>query len=395
MRHSALSSRPPAANSYAVATPIETIDELTLPTSVATSAVRPRPRLDWMDCLRGLAIVLVIIVHAYSIALSDSHGGRLPWIGHFNGLVGPLRMPAMMFLSGLLVPRSLLKGTATYVDGKVRRILYPYFLWSALMITFFYIATVTIGWGYSADLWFRPFYAPLEHLWFLANLFLYFIIARVVVRLNPLIASAAFFGVSFFPIAGQWHTFWYFAGFFMLGVGAARLPALWSALTGKIWLSAALLLASLAVFFTFDTGGMGAVGEAVRIPSAIAGLVGAAGLTMRVASVRFLRPIRFIGRNSIVFYLAHWPLIIFSSRVLAQEHDFGVRKLFVASLVAALVGSFALTILATRFAVVNLLFVWPTSSAARPVAEPASSPSGKLVVNEPAVPVARAPIPPG
>lgn len=348
-----------------------------------------------MDCLRGLSILLVIVAHAYSIALSDSSGGSLPLVGNFNGAVGPLRMPAMMFLSGLLMPRSLLKGTAAYLNGKVRRILYPYFLWSVLMIVFMKIASMTIGWGFSPDLWFRPFYAPLEHLWFLAYLFLYFVIARLTSSFNPFVMSGVFLLVSFAPITGQWHTFWYYVGFFMLGTGAAKAPVLWAILSSRPWLSALFLTISLLTFVTLDVGQMGLVGEAIRIPFAIVGLVGAAGLAIRVSSAPIFRPLRYVGRNSIIFYLAHWPLIIFSSRFLAQEHQFGVRKLFVASIVVALFGSVALTFLANRFAAVNLLFSMPATLTRVPGSQRASQVArSKLIeVSAPAV-NAPAPIPP-
>jgi fucose 4-O-acetylase-like acetyltransferase len=86
-----------------------------------------RARQGWIDVLRGLAILLIISLHASVII---ELFGRKAWAPavKFNDLFAPYRMPLLMLLSGLLVEDSLRKGPLLYFEGKFRNIAYPYIL---------------------------------------------------------------------------------------------------------------------------------------------------------------------------------------------------------------------------------------------------------------------------
>ena len=70
------------------------------------------PRIGWMDSLRGLSVSLVVMFHASGQFAGDGSVSDVLTIA--NDLFAPLRMPTMVFLSGLLVPRSLTKGTREF-----------------------------------------------------------------------------------------------------------------------------------------------------------------------------------------------------------------------------------------------------------------------------------------
>lgn len=65
----------------------------------------------WMDQLRGLAVVLVVILHTH--LWFDSPLG----VWQFNHMLGGYRLGALFFASGLLLDPSLRKGVVKYVGS--------------------------------------------------------------------------------------------------------------------------------------------------------------------------------------------------------------------------------------------------------------------------------------
>ncbi len=73
---------------------------------------------------RGTAIVLIVFLHSVTLL------GRLPldppaWATGIAAFFAPMRMPVLIFLSGMLLPNSLLKGSVPYMDGKLRKLAWP------------------------------------------------------------------------------------------------------------------------------------------------------------------------------------------------------------------------------------------------------------------------------
>jgi uncharacterized membrane protein len=73
----------------------------------------PRSRADWIDWLRGLAVVFMVQYHAYDawVGVASRQGASWAWIAHVGGFAAPL----FLFTAGLLVglrdvaPRALLR----------------------------------------------------------------------------------------------------------------------------------------------------------------------------------------------------------------------------------------------------------------------------------------------
>lgn len=76
-------------------------------------------------------MLLVVLFHAGTgVAYFGDFYPR--GIDVFNQVVEPYRMPALMFLSGMLLHRSLSKSASLYFGGKARKIAWPYVLWSLI-----------------------------------------------------------------------------------------------------------------------------------------------------------------------------------------------------------------------------------------------------------------------
>lgn len=273
-------------------------------------------RVEWMDTLRGTAILLLILWHASSIPVR--FGFDMPtWLFLLNEAFLPWRMPTLMFLSGLLLAGSLRKPAPVYLVGKVKNLLWPYALWAAVYLSLFPGAGEAIDDPMS---WFGAGY-----LWFILYLFAYYLVAPLVVGAPWWIALPAFaVGAILIPHPSP-QKICFFAVFFFAGHYARTLiPAVLNASRASIgavaFVAASFTAASVTLsavtgrhFFEF------APASIVFVLALIALSVRAAHALGRRASKSALdRGIAWIGRNSVVFYLTHFPLMIVACVVARQ-----------------------------------------------------------------------------
>ena len=257
-----------------------------------------------MDLLRGIAVVLVVFLHASPLetGVSGESGG---W--DVNLLFRPFRMPMLLVLSGLLLQHSLSKGARHYLVGKLRGIVWPWFLWMLVMVAvkFREISEDPIA-----------FFTVATHLWFLAVLGCSYALALLTRRVPAVVTAVLLFALadllqersSLIPLY-----LWY-AGFFF--AGAALKPVL------DRWLRARpplpMMLASVALL-----GGMWQVSEGVtpmpyrldQVLVSMAGVLAAVWLASRLPRVAAVLGLEWVGRDSIVMYLAHYPLTLVLWRV--------------------------------------------------------------------------------
>jgi surface polysaccharide O-acyltransferase-like enzyme len=128
-------------------------------------------RMEWMDALRGMAVLLVVLQHAVTVPLHEGMASA-PWAQALNNALLPYRMPMLLFLSGMLLQRSLSKPLITgYLVGKVRRIVWPLVLWSLIVLL---IDTPEVSLGENPEA-----YAGPRHLWFLYVLVFCYLLGAV------------------------------------------------------------------------------------------------------------------------------------------------------------------------------------------------------------------------
>ncbi len=129
-------------------------------------------RQEWIDALRGFAILLVIASHISSYFSDILSGYALH--SHFSKVVdaiGPLRMEALFFLSGMLVYRSAKKGRKAYIHGKVNAVLWPYVVWTVVMLV--------LGYNNFSNNIGPALYGFSQSTWFLAFLFTFYLVSDV------------------------------------------------------------------------------------------------------------------------------------------------------------------------------------------------------------------------
>lgn len=324
-----------------------------------------RPRMEWMDTLRGVAILLMLLWHA--TAVPRLHGIEIPAaLAAVNDALLPFRMPTLMFLSGLLLPRSLSKPLGTYLRGKVALIWWPYLLWVVLFLAMS---------GTQTPLWHPKLYIAKGYLWYLFFLGVYYAVAPLLRRVPWVVVTVGLLAASFVVDDDVAHRLLYFATFFFLGAWVGERG---DDLVGRVGRSrpAVVVLVVGAGALAVASGVLGLRYLSVTVPLSVAGIVLAVLGARRLPSAA-TGALRFVGRRSIVFYVVHFPVMQLVATGLAAVGApwWGAVPLLLAAGVAV---SWPLAVHRDHRAV-RWLFEMPGVAVRRPAAPRPSSPERPAV----------------
>jgi fucose 4-O-acetylase-like acetyltransferase len=324
----------------------------------ATNGVDGRfGRALWIDALRGLAVFLVVFEHAAVLI----PGGAPHPLAVSVAALAPFRMPVLMFLSGMLLSRSLAKPRATFLRGKVSRILWPYLLWSVI---FLLLAVPGEPPPNALDeLLLNPTYPT----WYIGYLFLFYMLslmlparARSAAIAVCLLAAAMVDQLSAAHIVGSVMHFqverllFTLAMFFSGDFFVRHSQRIMQLLTRIPVVATCLLLASA-------TGVASSLGfrvqwNALWVVPVFAGILASIRFAPRLAGSRVGQAFATMGRQSIVFYLLHWPTQIVTFHLLFALSIRDPTVVFITNFVAGILAPMVFLQLKKRFGVLAYLF---------------------------------------
>lgn len=261
---------------------------------------RDESRKTWMDLLRGLAVLLIVAYHAS--VLPGSYGLSVPAVvNEVNVALSPFRIPTLLVLSGLLLPRSLARRPGRYFTGKLRAILWPYVVW--LVVDSLVRGDLTVL--ADPELWMDGSY-----LWYLNTLLAGYVIAWVARRVPALVMTVALLLIAVVVEAQSGpliRILWYGAYFFFGSWLADRLGA-WQR-AGPI-IPAGLGVVAVAWGVVVAAQSTYAPKGLLAFPLSLAGVLVLLWLAPRTPRPRWVRALEYLGRNSIVVYTVHMPAIL-------------------------------------------------------------------------------------
>ena len=283
-------------------------------------------RIEWMDSVRGTAILLLLVWHAS--AIPELFGQDMPGIlREINSFFLPYRMPTLMLLSGVLLAKSLRKPLPQYYAGKFAMILWPYVVW-VLIARATFLDVEGLSWWH----W-RGWYAT-SYLWFLFYIGVYYLVAPLFRRLPPWVPVAlAAIGAVVVPYGTIEQRMLYFAVFFFAGSWLARSRDTFARLTSRR--AALIFVVPVVAFGIAASVWTDALQYAVwGAPFSIAGalLLAAVYSSIERRGVR-MGALRFLGRSSIVYYVSHFPVMAMITLALPHLSPFVIAGI---NLVAAL-----------------------------------------------------------
>ncbi|MGQ4544348.1 acyltransferase family protein [Dermabacteraceae bacterium P13088] len=267
-------------------------------------------RYEWMDALRGFAILLVIIFHA-PIPHGFSVDGAA-FIDKFNSFFLPFRMPVLMLLSGILLPKSLNKPVTRYLSGKASGILWPLFLWLSFWIVVVspVVGTADIGELFNPVSWVSKYY-----LWYLGQLFLLYVTALLFKKTPSWLPCVLFFVLFNYFVDAPWvyhesfeKTYLFFGVFFFAGYAIGCNLNYFMQIVNSNW-ALILLLPALAIGSSASSGGVIASHSILAWQiTLILGVLGVLTIFVHASRKNKFNWLRWIGKNSIVFYVVHFPV---------------------------------------------------------------------------------------
>ncbi|MCZ4560887.1 acyltransferase [Rhodococcus sp. IEGM 1401] len=326
-----------------------------------TAEIEPRAskptRALWMDVLRGAAIFAVIVHHAVeALTWFDQPAPQILW--QFNNILSPFRMPLLIFLSGMLLGKSLQKPLRRFASGKLRRIAWPYVVWSLI--------TVGMVGQLAPGPLVRIAVQPELYTWYLWCLLVFYAVAFMLKK-APFWALALSCVVALgLATTGFNVRPFYLWPFFIIGYWAALNPGIWRAI-GRNRYALPLL-----VLITIGTSVASFLGIEIRFHPAYAVLVlcaicmaTASGFTVGDGPVA--RMFVYVGSNSLIFYCIHYPAIIVAVLVVNAVDLRSAWVTFPIYVLAGSVAGFAATWIVHRWPRTRVAFELPPHSSAKKV----------------------------
>ena len=314
-----------------------------------------KSRHAWMDSLRGAAIILVIHYH---VTENISKYPDTPQILiDLTNLIAPLRMPILIFLSGLLVSKSILKGKKEYFSGKMKNILYPFLIWTVIMYALSYAKEIYLGDPMETTFLQALTVMPLYHLWFLEFLLIYYIVIYYMKNIQPLIIlSSVIFVYFIFYGYGDDRVLSLFC-FFTLGYYFGRnLNEISTKIKEMSYIPIFISTAVAVVFSIFNIKNDLINSNVYYLLSAIFFIPILIKLFMLIENTKLSRFLEFFGVGSLVLYLVHLPVITVVFNILKIAYPGSTLSAYFILMFATVSISVAILYLSRRFKIVSLFF---------------------------------------
>jgi uncharacterized membrane protein YcfT len=285
-------------------------------------------RVDWVDYAKGFCICFVVMMHStLGVGVATGETG---WLHPVVAFALPFRMPDFFMISGLFLGLVIGRDWRTYLDRKVAHFVYFYLLWMTIQFAFKTPGLAhELGVAEVARLYLLSLIEPFGTLWFIYLLPIFFVVIKLTRRVPvwimwPLAAALEIAHFDFgWTVPDE-----FCARFIYIYTGYVLAPHIFR-LAAAVQLRPALGALGLVAWGLINGAFVYAGYEKVPFISLALGLFGA-GAVISVSALLSLsdlfKPLRYLGRNSIVIYLAFF-LPMAASRALFLHsgiiHDIG------------------------------------------------------------------------
>ncbi len=279
---------------------------------MASHAATPsKDRIAWADYAKGIGIILVVVGH--TLRGFEGTPIHVPGWQAVDAWIYAFHMPLFFFLAGLFLEPSTKAPLGAFVSGKMRRILWPYLVWSLLQEAFRNLGGAD---ALSVSQLWTIAYKPVMQFWFLYVLFLLLVAYAVWRKAGApwqIFVAAAFglnislsFGANYGPWGVVYQTLLN-APYLALGIAAGcwkNRPTLGSLPTRTL---VAICIAGYAFIAALVVAGLP---KAAAVPVAALGIGASSCLAMVLARTSRCRWVDALGVLSLEIFVAH---TIFSS----------------------------------------------------------------------------------
>lgn len=286
------------------------------PVDSLPAAAPAKNRHQWMDTARGLGVLLIVLVHAGSF-YSDIMREELPQLVRVLDLAfSPYRIPMLVFLSGIFLSHSLRKGVLKFASGKLRNVLWPYLVWTAI------ISFTQSGPG--AWLEWKTWVFGGVALWFLWFLMVFYAVGLLTARAPFLLVAAyALAAAILLPAETKYGSrlFLLMSYFFVGAFVGQYMDKMLAAVTSRWTLALMPLVIGLSIYFTTQLPTVKYSPYAA--PLVLACIVGVCAF-VNVFKGPIASALQFAGRNSLKYYVIHPAVYFIVYKWILIDQDVGI-----------------------------------------------------------------------
>lgn len=263
-------------------------------------------RVDWVDCSKGLCILMVVMMHS-TLGVEAAVGSE-SWMHAAVAFAKPFRMPDFFLIAGLFLSRRIDRDWPDYIDRKVIHFAYFYILWLAIQLALRLPAALPeISMAGAVATFAHALVQPFGTLWFIYLLPIFFVVTKALRKAS----AGVVFTVAAVLEISDIHT-----GSVIIDEFAARFVYFYSGYifaphilgaaerVGRQPLAALAALTAWAVFNAFCVSYGWADRPLVSLALGFAGVGAVLAMSVLVAEHRAARPLAYCGEHSIVIYLA-------------------------------------------------------------------------------------------
>jgi uncharacterized membrane protein YcfT len=303
------------------------------------------PRVDWVDCAKGLCIVMVVMMHS-TLGVED-YAGRQGFMHAVVEFAKPFRMPDFFLISGLFLARVIDRDWRTYLDRKVVHFAYFYVLWVTIQFAFkAHTLAPDSGLPGVGLLYLEAFIEPFGTLWFIYLLPIFFVVSKALRNVSPVLVWLVAAALEIAPIDTGWTVIDEFAARFVYFYTGYIFAQRIFAFAEDVAAHKVRALIGLEFWATVNTVLVIAGRADMPVVSLLLGLSGAMAVVtvaVLVAQLKAFEPVRYCGQNSIVIYLAFFLPMSITRTVLLKTGivpDVGAMALIVT--LAGITGALAI-----------------------------------------------------
>lgn len=296
--------------------------------------VLQKSRFQWVDYLKGIAIILVVYRHVL-IGLERSGLDIPATLTRANMIFYSFRMPLFFILSGIFISSSLAKRTIKqFVFIKFENLLYPYLIWTFLQVTIQILLAKYTNSNRTLLDYTYILYQPreLDQFWYLPALFNATVIYVLVkTKLKPAIWQQFMIGLLLYFLSpyfqrvsmlSDWMEFYFFIALgdavsrFFFQESTQRLLKNPLALVGVIpvFILAQVYYLSQDEFYYLNNS----LGRLEFLVIALIGCLSMFILSFRLQSWKILSFLRVLGYHSLYIYIMH-VIVAGCTRILFTE----------------------------------------------------------------------------
>lgn len=292
------------------------------------------------------------VITFHSVTFIERYDFEAPKLWqNLNETLTLFRMPILIFLSGMLLPKSLAKPTSEYFSGKVCGILWPFLVWST-------IYAVVIGVDFYSLYELRQIYIGGSHLWFLAFIFIYYLAAKPLNPIDPLVVAGGAFILALISPEGEKYSerLFFLMALFFLGSAVSH----YAVQMGKvlrspwIWLLTPFVAASAFLTARDDLN----FGPYLFVVSFV-GFLFFSAIAQKLEAMAISKPLIWIGQSSLIFYVSHAIFIIVISKIAERVGITSYAFTAVVSIVFSLAGGWILAVGVGKWPPIGWLFNFP------------------------------------